>query len=44
MSRNKEKNDEVAKSIGAKCHSEPGDVSSIESCRQVCANVVDKFG
>ena len=35
MSRNKEKNDEVAQSLGPNCHSEPGDVSKIESCRQV---------
>jgi peroxisomal 2,4-dienoyl-CoA reductase len=44
MSRNKEKNDEVARSLGPRCHSEPGNVAEIDSCKQVCKNVVEKFG
>ena len=44
MSRNKEKNEAVCKSLGPNCHSEPGDVANIESCRNVVANVVKKFG
>ena len=44
MSRNKEKNDQVAKELGPNCFSEPGDVTKIESCKQVVANVVKSHG
>ena len=44
MSRNKEKNEQVARELGPNCHSEPGDVTKIDHCKQVCKNVVDKFG
>jgi peroxisomal 2,4-dienoyl-CoA reductase len=44
MSRNKEKNEEVARSVGPNCHSFPGDVAKIESCQQVCKAVVEQFG
>ena len=44
MSRNKEKNEEVAKSLGPTCYSEPGNVADIKSCEQVCQNVVKQFG
>ena len=44
MSRNKDKNEAVANSLGPNCHSEPGDVSKVESCRNVVANVIQEFG
>lgn len=46
MSRNAQKNEEVCKELSqfGTCHSEPGDVAKIESCKQVVANVVAKFG
>jgi peroxisomal 2,4-dienoyl-CoA reductase len=46
MSRNAEKNGEVAKdlSVYGTCHSEPGDVRKIEECKRVVQNTIDKFG
>jgi peroxisomal 2,4-dienoyl-CoA reductase len=46
MSRNAEKNGEVAKELSAfgTCHSEPGDVRKLEDCKRVAQNTLDKFG
>ena len=44
MSRNKEKNEEVARDLGERCFSEPGDVTKIDSCKQVVKNVIEKHG
>ena len=46
MSRNPEKNGEVAKELSAYgvCVSEPGDVRKPEDCKRVVQNTVDKFG
>ena len=46
MSRNKEKNEAVAKALSqyGPCFSEPGDVSKIASCQEVVKSVVQKFG
>ena len=42
MSRNKEKNEAVAKELSqfGPCFSQPGDVSKIASCQEVVKNVV----
>ena len=46
MSRNAEKNGEVAKELSAfgVCASEPGDVRKPEDCKRVIANTLGKFG
>ena len=46
MSRNAEKNGEVAKELSkfGVCVSEPGDVRKPEDCKRVVKNTVDKFG
>jgi len=46
MSRNAEKNGEVAKELSKYgiCVSEPGDVRKIEDCKKVAQNTVEKFG
>lgn len=46
MSRNAEKNGEVAKDLckHGQGHSEPGDVRKPEDCKRVVANTVSKFG
>jgi peroxisomal 2,4-dienoyl-CoA reductase len=46
MSRNAEKNGEVAKELSAfgTCHSEPGDVRKMADCQRVVENVIAKFG
>jgi peroxisomal 2,4-dienoyl-CoA reductase len=45
MSRNAEKNGEVAKelSVFGACHSEPGDVRKIDDCRRVVEKTIEKF-
>lgn len=46
MSRNPEKNGEVAKELSqfGTCHSEPGDVRKAEDCKRVAAKTVELFG
>jgi 2,4-dienoyl-CoA reductase [(3E)-enoyl-CoA-producing], peroxisomal len=46
MSRNAEKNGEVAKELSAygTCVSEPGDVRKLEDCKRVAQNTLEKFG
>ena len=46
MSRNQEKNEQVAKELSAfgVCVSEPGDVRKPDDCKRVIKNTIDKFG
>ena len=44
MSRNKERNEEVANSVGSACHSIPGDVTKRDDCQRVVAEAVKRFG